>query len=54
MKKPIDIDHLPKDRRDWLEIFGNQWGGRRWAANEVVMTPDEKEALERALNPFAK
>jgi hypothetical protein len=21
----IDLDHLSKDRRDWLEVFGNQW-----------------------------
>ena len=20
------IEKLPKERRDWLEVFGNQWG----------------------------
>ena len=27
---PVDIDQfiekLPKERRDWLEVWGNQWG----------------------------
>jgi hypothetical protein len=50
MKKPIDLDHLPKDRRDWLEVFGNQWGTKRHNADRL--TPEEKQALEAALNPF--
>lgn len=49
-----DIGNISKDRRDWLEIFGNQWGTRRYNAADVRMTPDEKQAIETALNPFAK
>lgn len=52
MKKPIDYEHLPKDRRDWLEVFGNQWGTRKHDAEP--MTAEENQALLDALNPFAK
>jgi hypothetical protein len=48
----FDVDKLSKDRRDWLEIFGNQWGTRRF--QESPLTPEEKQALEDALNPFRK
>lgn len=54
-KKPkIDWDHLPKHRRDWLEVFGNQWGSRRFAPEDTRMTAEEKQALAIALNPFAR
>lgn len=49
MKLP-DLDKLPKDRRDWLEVFGNQWGTRKHRA--APMTADEKAALLEALNPL--
>lgn len=42
---------LPKDRRDWLEIFGNQWGTRNHGA--LPLDEEEKRALAAALNPFA-
>lgn len=52
----IDLDSdamgkLPKDRRDWLEIFGNQWGTRIHGA--LPLDAEEKLALAAALNPFA-
>lgn len=49
-RSKIDYDHLPKHRRDWLEMFGNLWGTRRHDAEP--MTAEEKQALELALNPF--
>jgi hypothetical protein len=52
MKKPIDIDKLPKDRRDWIGIFGNQWGPRRFDA--PPMTAEDNQALLDALNPFTR
>lgn len=29
MKTPFDTSKLSKDRKDWLEIFGSQWGQRK-------------------------
>lgn len=49
--KEIDFDHLPKDRRDWLEIFGNLWGTKHYGAERL--TAEEKAELAKALNPFA-
>jgi len=43
--------HLPKHRRDWLEMFGNTWGDNKPVVEP--MTEEEKRALESALNPFA-
>lgn len=51
---PDRIDKLPKDRKDWLEIFGNQWGTRRFTSEETTVTPEERAALNAALNPFAR
>lgn len=51
MKAPIDLDNLPKDRRDFLEIFGNQWGTRKHGAERL--TAQEKQGLLDALNPFS-
>jgi hypothetical protein len=36
MREPYNADslmHLPKDRRDWLEIYGNTFGARKHAPN---------------------
>ncbi len=50
---PLDqLDKLPKSRRDYLEVFGNQWGSRRFAPEETKLTPEEKRGLEEALNFF--
>jgi hypothetical protein len=46
-----DMGKLPKDRRDWFEMFGNQWGTRNHGA--LPMDAEEKQALAKALNPFA-
>ncbi len=54
MKKPFDPDKISKDRRNWLEIFGNQWGSRRFDQDDIAVTPEEKQALADALNPFHK
>lgn len=52
MRKPLpDLDKLPKDRRDWLEVFGNQWGTRQF--DDPPITDEEKRALSEALNPFS-
>lgn len=50
MKLP-DLDHLPKDRRDWLEVFGNQWGTKKHGER---MTEEENAILLEALNPFGQ
>jgi hypothetical protein len=50
--EPFNPDKLSKDRRDWLEIFGNQWGPRRYAPEDVMLTDEHKAALTNALNPF--
>jgi hypothetical protein len=47
-----DFDHLPKERRDWLEIFGNQWGTRKHGAGHL--TPEENQRLLDALNPWKR
>jgi hypothetical protein len=54
MKEPINFDKLPKDRRDWLEIFGNQWGSRKFPKADTALTDEERQALTDALNPFRK
>jgi hypothetical protein len=48
---PVDIDKLSKERRDWLEVFGNQWKMSR--DRREPMTDEEKQALQEAVNPFS-
>ncbi len=51
----LDADsmaHLPKHRRDWLEMFGNTWGSNKPTVEPL--TDEEKQALSDALNPFAR
>ena len=48
---PDSLSKLSKDRRDWLEIFGNTWGCRQFVQDP--MTDDEKRALLAALNPWS-
>lgn len=52
MNTNTDIDRLPKSRRDWLQIFGNQWGTRKHEAGHL--TPEENQRLLEALNPFRR
>ncbi len=46
------LAHLPKHRRDWLEIFGDTWGSNKPVVEP--MTAEEKQALHEALNPFSR
>lgn len=48
----FDPDKMSKDRRDWLEVFGNLWGEKH--PGKEPLTAEEKQALSDALNPFSK
>lgn len=52
MRQPFDPDHMTRSQRDWLEVFGNVWGEKHPVVEPL--TVEEKQALEAALNPFAR
>jgi hypothetical protein len=49
-----NLESIPKDRQEWLGVWGNQWGNRRFTREETSMSSEERAELAQALNPFAK